>query len=525
MKKIKFMAFIILLSMILNCILSPIISKAAEKINPAPLVDTSPIDVLKWYATIAATTDMDTDIYNGWLVDHCYNIAQAEENHQTVITATFERDLNNNLFDTTETFVYLSLMSLVMTGNSDDMYYEKIKSQFNNPADFEFRYKIVLSKDGTAYGTKKGVPIEGVINDQTAENLVNKYEISGNSEDAIYTEVAKIFGLNYNDYNKDATKFVNGCFENSIDDFELSIVANGKVYYLVFGYDSSKKVDNLGNEGTGGERYAFNWYFLTSFDELPDDSEFSTELEYEAYIGNKDVGGTIEDGTFLPNYDKDNIKEDADVTAIIKSTTDEDIAQVNEKYLNPDGTPNDEGWYYKYQDNKKVIAKIYPFEKYDNSTDNGMVTEKVTLTSSEGNTDEQTVSIKWPFRIIDVTYDPETPTDDTDEVTVTIETNLPMDPDKVPDGWTIVPNTDNHKITKTFKKGEDVNTDVTVYQNGTGDSDKTNIKYDWPSDDGKDNTVAPTKHPNTGETFTILLVIAILVSTAVIAKKKIKLKK
>ena len=41
----------------------------------------------------------------------------------------------------------------------------------------------------------------------------------------------------------------------------------------------------------------------------------------------------------------------------------------------------------------------------------------------------------------------------------------------------MVPNTDNHKIRKTYKKGEKIDEDVTVYQNKTGDSDKTHVKY------------------------------------------------
>ena len=148
-----------------------------------------------------------------------------------------------------------------------------------------------------------------------------------------------------------------------------------------------------------------------------------------------------------------------------------------------------------------------------------MVNEKATITGSNNGTSEENISIKWPFRIIDVTYDPPTPTDTTTEVTITIETNLPMDPDKVPDGWTIVPETDNHKIKRTYKKGETIDTDVTIKQNGADDTDKTHIKYTWPGDG--DNTTSNTKLAQTGEGLNVLLgVIGIVIVVAIVVRKK-----
>ena len=204
--------------------------------------------------------------------------------------------------------------------------------------------------------------------------------------------------------------------------------------------------------------------------------EFDTTLEYIAKIDEKEVGGTVENEVYKPNYDKDNIKRDADVTAIIKSTNGDNIVTVNGKALDSTGKTNEDGWYYPNVNDKTTIAKLYPFSKYDNSTDNGMVTEKVELENEEGLKSNQTVSIKWPFRIIDKTYDPKDITQDTKTVTVTITTNLPMDPSKIPDGWTIVPDTDNHKITKTYNRGDNVNEDVTVYQNKTGDTTARDIR-------------------------------------------------
>ena len=42
-----------------------------------------------------------------------------------------------------------------------------------------------------------------------------------------------------------------------------------------------------------------------------------------------------------------------------------------------------------------------------------------------------------------------------------------------------VPDTDNHKITKTYTRGENINEDITVYQNKTGDTANTNVTIDW----------------------------------------------
>ena len=247
--------------------------------------------------------------------------------------------------------------------------------------------------------------------------------------------------------------------------------------------------------------------------------EFDTTLDYNAKIDEKEVGGTIENGVYKPNYDKNNIKRDADVTAIIKSTNGDNIATVNGKTLDSTGKANEDGWYYPDVNDKTTIAKLYPFSKYDNSTDNGMVTEKVELGNEEGLKSNQTVSIKWPFRIIDKTYDPKDITQDTKTVTVTITTNLPMDPDKIPNGWTIVPDTDNHKITKTYTRGENINEDVTVYQNKTGDTDNTDVTINWGGQK------SPSVLPKTGEGITVLAIIVLLIGITIVFRKKINNKK
>ena len=243
--------------------------------------------------------------------------------------------------------------------------------------------------------------------------------------------------------------------------------------------------------------------------------EFDTTLEYIAKIDEKEVGGTVENEVYKPNYDKDNIKRDADVTAIIKSTNGDNIVTVNGKALDSTGKTNEDGWYYPNVNDKTTIAKLYPFSKYDNSTDNGMVTEKVELENEEGLKSNQTVSIKWPFRIIDKTYDPKDITQDTKTVTVTITTNLPMDPSKIPDGWTIVPDTDNHKITKTYNRGDNVNEDVTVYQSKTGDTANTDVTINWSGN-------KPSVLPQTGESIKVLALIVLCLGIAIVFVKKVK---
>lgn len=278
------------------------------------------------------------------------------------------------------------------------------------------------------------------------------------------------------------------------------IDGNGEMWHLVLGTD-------------------INCYLVSdnAFNTEPD---FNTTLSYNAEIDGKEVGGTTENGVFKPNYDKDNIKKDADVTATIKSTNGDNIVTVNGKTLDSTGKANEDGWYYPDVNDKTTIAKLYPFSKYDNSTDNGMVTEEVELGNEDGLTSHQTVSIEWPFRIIDKTYDPKEITEDTDKVTVTITTNLPMDPNKVPDGWTIVPNTDNHKITKTYNKGEDINEDVTVYQNKTGDTDDTDVTIKWAEKKQEDKK--PTKLPQAGESMMILACIFLTIVVAIFIRKRSK---
>ncbi|MBO5349497.1 MAG: hypothetical protein J6A89_06755 [Clostridia bacterium] len=307
------------------------------------------------------------------------------------------------------------------------------------------------------------------------------------------------------EFNKNIEKFVINYRENYSMDVE-------DVYFTVIDGDNNTWYFALGTD--------MNFYLVNDKAFAPEDNTaaFDTTIEYSAIIDSKEVGGTDKNGTFKPNYDKDNPKKDADVTATVKSTNGDDIVTVDGKELDPTGKPNEDGWYYSDPSDKTTISKQYPFSKYDNSTDNGMVTETVILGNEAGLTSNEKPSIKWPFRIIDVTYDPEKDKMDenTQEVTVTITTNLPMDPAKLPDGWSIVPGTDNHKAQKTYKRGngDDINEDITVFQNGTGEKDDTKVSITWPEKN-------PPVNVKAGESIMILGAIALLGGVAIIAKKKI----
>lgn len=205
--------------------------------------------------------------------------------------------------------------------------------------------------------------------------------------------------------------------------------------------------------------------------------EFKTTLDYSSK-----EQGKMDGSTYLPPYyanEEKNAKKDLDVTAIIKSTTTEEIVKTNGVELTADGKANSEGWFYKDITDKTVIAKVYKFDDYDNTKFNGAVSETVKLTGAQGGEDTQKPSIKWTFRLIS-----KTEKENADgSVTVTLTYNLPVDPDSIPEGWSAVYDEDGktiHSITKTIKKGEDYDKDVTVSRNGDKD-DKvtTHVKKTW----------------------------------------------
>lgn len=205
--------------------------------------------------------------------------------------------------------------------------------------------------------------------------------------------------------------------------------------------------------------------------------DFSTTLDYTS-----EEKGKMDGKTYLPPYyedeDKD-AKKDLDATAIIKSTTKEEIVKTNGVDMKEDGKPNSEGWYYPDTNDKTTIAKVYPFDTYNNPTDNGAVKETVKLTGKDGGEDSQEPNIRWTLRRINI--DKEKNKDGS--ITVTITYNLPIDEKSIPEGWAPIKDSDGgiRKITRTFKPEDgDYDKDVTVKRNGPIDEKVTTpVKVTW----------------------------------------------
>lgn len=247
-----------------------------------------------------------------------------------------------------------------------------------------------------------------------------------------------------------------------------AVLTNGAEYSMVVGSDN-------------------NFYLLKTKDETVtpppsgEEVKFETVLSYKAFTSEgKEVSGREEKGVFYPPYydnENQNAKKDTDATAYITSQTEETIVKVNDVALTESNTkqnPNSEGWYYPDLTNKKIVAKDYPFDTYNNPTDNGVAKESkaVKVTGDKDGVDYKNPKIVWTLRRIN--YDEKVTEDGTTKtVTVTITYNLPIDENSIPDGWSKIVDNDGgiRKITRTFKEGEDYDKDVTVKQNG--DSDKT----------------------------------------------------
>ena len=198
-------------------------------------------------------------------------------------------------------------------------------------------------------------------------------------------------------------------------------------------------------------------------------------------------------------------------TAKITSKTDENIAYINDVALNADGTPNSEKWFYPDVNDKKVIARVYPFDEYDNTTYNGYVPRvQVKLTGDKNGVSYQTPSIEWTFRrkVITETENPD------GSVTVVIEYNLPVDKSSIPSDWEPIYDEDGatiHKIKRTIKKGEDYDKDVTVKRNGSDDKVTTHVTKKWNL----------KKIPQAGEPAFVVAIGAIIVIAVVITRRKL----
>lgn len=269
-----------------------------------------------------------------------------------------------------------------------------------------------------------------------------------------------------------------------------------------------------------------NWYMIKE-DDSEDDLEFETELTYSAKVGTVDVGYTMDNGTCLPKYDKNNAKKDADVTAIISSKNDLPILTVDGEAVGADiNHANADGWYYTTADSKKEIAKLYKFADYDNLEDNGTVVYdatkstnnyrgkvKVVLGTVVAQDEElestEYVSIQWPFRIIEDVQDPKEITEDTTKVTRTVTTNLPIDKTKLPDGWAFTDTElgkSQHQVYKVYTREKgDITETPEFTKNGGNDTVTIDVKVTWPDYSGK----KPSTLPQTGAFTAVIVVIMI----------------
>lgn len=301
----------------------------------------------------------------------------------------------------------------------------------------------------------------------------------------------------------------------------ISITAklkDGSVYQLaIAGYDYDEA-----NKEYKKNDYTNKWYFVrTAGDEdYNNKSDFKVEKEYTALVDGKDVGGEIKDNVFIPNYDKTNIEKDADVTVTFTSKTEGvTITAINNTPI-PETGANALGWYYSNKE-KTQISKIYKFDEYDNTVANGIVpTEELTLTGLNGKTSKQTVAIKWPFRIIKEHQDPEEITSDTKKVRYEITTNLPIDSEKLPEGWNFTDDSEGktqHRIyiERDSNHGDYIE-DIIIKANGRDDTATTTVSI-------KFKEKLPDTNPETGETFSIVVIVIIaLIGITFFIRRKIK---
>ena len=329
------------------------------------------------------------------------------------------------------------------------------------------------------------------------------------------------YGIEANSYSVNTTDlFSNAIYEkmneivsaNETINEELGISHSNWVHHLISVSATTRENGDwklvLGTDN--------NFYFLKeeTTEPIGNVGEFDTDLKYSVSV--TDAEGILKNGTFIPPYiDNDIDKKDSDVTATISSKTNEGISVTNDVIVKTDRTANTEGWYYSSEDNIKSIDKKYLFDDYDNTTYNGIVSETVKIVGNEDGRDTQNVSIKWKFRRKSV----KEKENDDKSVTITIEYNLPVDKDSIPDGWTPVYDADGktvHAIKTTIKKGEDYDKDVIVKQNGTDEKVTTKVTKTWEKE-------GPSVLPQTGA-FTVVLSIAILgiVVFAVTRYRKLK---
>ena len=402
----------------------------------------------------------------------------------------------------------MKCFSQVSLTSSNTWYENASKFWYDNAKDiiYVLADELNISEDDITVVSKITTPkIEGYIEEETSYEINSITQIN----DEVREKIEATAELNREVERKIKDK------NQTIDDVEftaeqqiITVTATtkqGAEYKLVIGNDN-------------------NFYLLNTKEapvekpeEKPEEKPvFDTTLEYSST-----EKGKMDGDTYLPPYyenEDSNAKKDLDVIVTIKSTTKEGIKSTNGVDLNTEKSePNSEGWYYLDVKDTTVIAKTYPFDKYDNTTDNGMVNETVKLVGMEGGEDTQKPSIKWTFRRINK----EEKEDNDGNITVTITYNLPLDKEKIPEGWSPVYDEDGktiHKITKTIKKGEDYDKDVIVKQEGTDATVTTPVKKVWEKTEN-----LPDKIIQAGAT-SFIIVISIIGTTvfAISRYRKIK---
>lgn len=244
--------------------------------------------------------------------------------------------------------------------------------------------------------------------------------------------------------------------------------------------------------------------------------------------------GTIGDYTgkyAVPSFDKTKPLKDANVLVKIKANNGKIIKSVADEEVDVNGNINKSGWYFVNKDDKTVVAKSFEYSQFDNIDKNGLaILKDLKITFDNDETTIEDVAIMWPFRIIDVQYNPEKIDANTEKVVVTVLTNLPMDKDKLPEGWSFTEDDlgkNFHKITKEFlkSKGEEQKQKITLTPNGRTGSAEKEIVVSFKTTQSSGNTSKPDTAPNhvkAGDNAILIFggVVAILVVGVVIYRKK-----
>ncbi len=214
-------------------------------------------------------------------------------------------------------------------------------------------------------------------------------------------------------------------------------------------------------------------------------------------LGNGNANGTTV--TYVLAFEVLDVKKEPDTENADKVKV---TITVN-KELDPDKIPD--GW--ELLDDKKSISK--EFDK------NGK--EDVVLTDKDGNTITQTVEVSnikdengEEFKVINKTEE-----DQGDgKIKVTVTVNKELDPDKLPEGWTL--GEDGKSIWKVMDKG--ASEEITLVA-----KDGSTLKYTVTAGD---KTTAPGTIPQTGMKNTIIVVVAVIaiIGTVVFVRSRKMLK-